>query len=433
MSNESLSRTQEFELIKRAQSNDHEALTTLLAMFADPIKELAMDRVRAYCVPTRLHDLLLVEVEQVGRLRLINAIQRKFDATRGTRLWTYAGPTIRGAMNDYLEKEQRQCCRPKTIDSSDSDEHDSSTPLVFSSQSSSCEDAVAAVDWQNLQLNFSGLVESQANVKFLVLSICIEGERISWQNFVDMLNTPLEPLNFQWRRLHSDYKLGNTVPDSWSRICNLFANGQPQLSSDKKQAANTLLKWYSRQRTATRMTYIRPEDGNCTTIQAAVIKAAMKHTKPSQLGQVGRTDAEKEHLAEPLDLSDRFPQHGVSTFIGRLLDQVDPHRPQIPPAVRHAQLMCGRWLALHRIRQGLELFMIAEQIGIDQRALLFLESGLADPTLAAAYLWTELAQVLADEHYDEDQIHAIIIIALGAATVEGYEFLQQVLADLRGM
>jgi hypothetical protein len=120
-----------------------------------------------------------------------------------------------------------------------------------------------------------------------------------------------------------------------------------------------------------------------------------------------------------------------SDFIGRLIEHTNPHYQQKPPENQHAQVMCGRWLALHRIRRGLDRSMLAEQTRIDPQVILFLESGIADPSLAPAHAWIQLAQMLADAHYTATHIHSIMAIALSADEEVHDAILQQVLSDIR--
>lgn len=99
--------------------------------------------------------------------------------------------------------------------------------------------------------------------------------------------------------------------------------------------------------------------------------------------------------------------------LGRYLDQVGPPETASAPATREARRLCGRWVALRRLQIGLGSAQVAEQAGVDPRALSLLELGLADATMADDAAWERLCHALAEGHGDTDWAAAIVETAIG--------------------
>lgn len=248
-------REEEVDLIRRARAHDTEALTQLLTSLDPQVRRVARNRIKAYRVPERLRDLLLPEVEQVGRLALVDVVLRKFDLDTSFRLWTYAEPRVKGVMSDYLEKEQRRWRHLEEIESSGLlDDRRGSAGARASVIQASVEDAtIAAVDWPDLMHQVIRRLGPQDSAKFIALAVLSIGERLQWHEIVTLLTVPLEPPWFEWPKLHRSYHLSEDVPDSWSEIYQLFQSGPPRLApSEPEQAANSLRKWYTRRRMAVR-------------------------------------------------------------------------------------------------------------------------------------------------------------------------------------
>lgn len=247
------SHEEEFELLVRAKLKDAGALTELLVAYDPHVKALAKNRVKAYRVPERLREPLTPEVEQAGRLALTRVILDKFDLTYRNRLWTYAQPSVKGAMSDYLAAEHRRWRHSQDIEASGSDDEDDSSRSAAQQSQSSFEDAaVASVDWQTLMHQIIRLLGPQDGAKFISLCVCFKAEHLQWIEIVTMLNGPLEPEWFQWSAIHRTYRLIDDVPATWSALHDLFRVGQPRLPSSGateeqiRTAANTLLKWFGR-------------------------------------------------------------------------------------------------------------------------------------------------------------------------------------------
>jgi transcriptional regulator with XRE-family HTH domain len=122
-------------------------------------------------------------------------------------------------------------------------------------------------------------------------------------------------------------------------------------------------------------------------------------------------------------------QASLDAFFEQLLDRSDPHGGALDGRVRQAQVLCGRWLALRRLRLGMSLESLAERAAWPEQALLFVELGLSDQArdLPTA---EPLIRQLAGQFSDDAWIAMVLAIALGRHQRPSDLILRRVAADL---
>jgi DNA-binding PadR family transcriptional regulator len=116
-----------------------------------------------------------------------------------------------------------------------------------------------------------------------------------------------------------------------------------------------------------------------------------------------------------------------ASFLDKLLEEVDPHRPPVDEA-GDAQRACGRWLALRRLDLDLTTEQVAALAGLMPNTLQLLEAGLAGPALASDVERRGLGDVLARP--DAPWLSDVIDMAFGHAAGQHAEALGQVIAEL---
>jgi len=124
--------------------------------------------------------------------------------------------------------------------------------------------------------------------------------------------------------------------------------------------------------------------------------------------------------------SEATPEH---VFFDRLLKDIDPHHEAPKPDLQ-PRILAGRWLALRRIHLGLSYAYLTQSTGVTASALLLLEAGLGDETLASARGWELLAEALDGRVSMVASTVAVLSIALGRIEVVDPILLAQVADDL---
>jgi hypothetical protein len=117
-----------------------------------------------------------------------------------------------------------------------------------------------------------------------------------------------------------------------------------------------------------------------------------------------------------------------------LLDRADPQADApISAEARANRRLCGRWLAVQRLRLGISSGVVAERAGVDESTLHLLESGLADETQVPDSSREQISYLLTGAEHDQGWVLDVLSIALGCAHVREAQVLQQVAADLQGL
>lgn len=120
-------------------------------------------------------------------------------------------------------------------------------------------------------------------------------------------------------------------------------------------------------------------------------------------------------------------------FLNRLVEQINPHtRPQSQnQTLSKAQIMCGRWLTLRRVRVGLSLQQLASMVQVPAESLQLLETGSADDTMISSEVSQNLVMKLAPNREDQHLAAEVVALALGKPDALSVEIIGQVLDDLR--
>jgi hypothetical protein len=114
-----------------------------------------------------------------------------------------------------------------------------------------------------------------------------------------------------------------------------------------------------------------------------------------------------------------------------LLEQADPQAAApISAEMRANRRLCGRWLAVQRLRLGLSSAVVAERAGMDAPTLRLVETGLADKTQLSAAMCECLSRVLAGAMHDAAWVRDLLAVAVGRATEREAPVLQRILAEL---
>lgn len=119
------------------------------------------------------------------------------------------------------------------------------------------------------------------------------------------------------------------------------------------------------------------------------------------------------------------------SFFSRLIERIDPHRPALTPELQHARLMCGRWLAVRRMQLGITAQQLAQQCGVAEERLLFLETGLATFADFSEPARQQLTAALASEPQQQAYMCSILIQALDEREVQP-QLVRAVQAELEG-
>lgn len=120
------------------------------------------------------------------------------------------------------------------------------------------------------------------------------------------------------------------------------------------------------------------------------------------------------------------------SFLDRALDLVDPHGEPWDAELRAVQRICGRWLAVRRMRRNLTLHTLAEHLGIEVHTLRRLEEGMSvqGSQDVPQRVWTRLAARLVFEGAEHDRTVQIIQHALGHVVPPERTLIDQVLHEL---
>ncbi|HEX5691894.1 MAG TPA: hypothetical protein VFX76_17885 [Roseiflexaceae bacterium] len=122
-------------------------------------------------------------------------------------------------------------------------------------------------------------------------------------------------------------------------------------------------------------------------------------------------------------------QTPADAFFDRLLSRSDPHAPPRDERLAQAQVLCGRWLALRRMRLGVSLETLAEHTGWLEETLLFVEVGLAGHDEAVP-VSDCLVRLLAGPFGDDAWVAMVLAIALGRVCTPSDQVMRRVAADL---
>lgn len=99
------------------------------------------------------------------------------------------------------------------------------------------------------------------------------------------------------------------------------------------------------------------------------------------------------------------------SFFQRLVRQIDPRRAGRDVQVQQAQVLCGRWLAVRRLQQGLTIDQLSEQSHVSAEHIVFLETGLAGVDVIAVSSVGGLIDALARSG-DAERVARIVWLAL---------------------
>ncbi len=114
-----------------------------------------------------------------------------------------------------------------------------------------------------------------------------------------------------------------------------------------------------------------------------------------------------------------------------LLDRADPQAgAPVSAEMRANRRLCGRWLAVQRLRLGLSSAVVAERAGMDEPTLRLVESGLADETQLPAAMRERLSRVLAGAAYAAGWVRDLLAVAVGHACECEASVLQRILSEL---
>jgi DNA-directed RNA polymerase specialized sigma24 family protein len=114
-----------------------------------------------------------------------------------------------------------------------------------------------------------------------------------------------------------------------------------------------------------------------------------------------------------------------------LLDQADPQGDvPVVAETRANRRLCGRWLAVQRLRLGMSSEVVAERAAMHEPTLLLLESGLATETQVPDSTREQLSSSLAGTEHDQGWVLDVVSIALGRSNAREAHVLQQIAADL---
>lgn len=107
------------------------------------------------------------------------------------------------------------------------------------------------------------------------------------------------------------------------------------------------------------------------------------------------------------------------------------------PAPLHAVLapmwarrLCGRWLLAQRLRRGIAIEAIEEQVRVGAETLHLLELGLATNVGADEQRLEQLEDLLADPQHDADLVRAVLPVASGVAAITP-ALLERVAGEVR--
>src|SRR5262245_39898369 len=117
-------------------------------------------------------------------------------------------------------------------------------------------------------------------------------------------------------------------------------------------------------------------------------------------------------------------------FLNSLLDYVDPHQPPRDEQLLTAQRLCGRWLALRRLRIGLASEQLARIGNVPVETIQILEAGIATPDHVSSVARQHLSRVLAPSRADFTFMEEVICLALGSADSWSPSVMDQVIEDL---
>ncbi len=129
-------------------------------------------------------------------------------------------------------------------------------------------------------------------------------------------------------------------------------------------------------------------------------------------------------------MTSQQPKALADAFFDQLIKRQAAHATAEDALLQQERIFCGRWLALRRLELGLTLDQLAEQSQLPTHTILFLETALVDPQLAAAESWERYSPALAAVHGDQALIQRIMATALGVERPPDRHVMARVAADL---
>ena len=126
-----------------------------------------------------------------------------------------------------------------------------------------------------------------------------------------------------------------------------------------------------------------------------------------------------------------FSSPASALFLSQLVEAAArPNPRQAAPALMWARRLCGRWLLAQRLRWGIAIEAVAEQVRVDAETVSLLELGLATDIGADEERLERLAVLLADPRHDADLVMAVLRVASGVAALSP-ELLERVAGEVR--
>jgi transcriptional regulator with XRE-family HTH domain len=129
-------------------------------------------------------------------------------------------------------------------------------------------------------------------------------------------------------------------------------------------------------------------------------------------------------------MTDPVQNAPIAAFLDLLVDQIDPHRSTQTPDTLVDRVLCGRWLALRRLKKGLSAEDLAATAGVTAEHLKLLEAGVANPILLSNSALQILGGKLADRTRNARWIQQVGQVALGDDRASDAKLIEDVRADL---
>jgi CRP/FNR family transcriptional regulator len=118
-----------------------------------------------------------------------------------------------------------------------------------------------------------------------------------------------------------------------------------------------------------------------------------------------------------------------TALLEKLLDQRSDREQYAGFISAESRAMCGAWVSKIRVRKGLSIAQVAEQIEVAAPTLLLLEAGLAEQELSGQQI-IALANVLSDTQLPANVISTLIRTALGQPNLQYNRLLSDAIASV---
>lgn len=142
-----------------------------------------------------------------------------------------------------------------------------------------------------------------------------------------------------------------------------------------------------------------------------------------QIYRMGARDGEYR----PMDTATNSPS---PFFFKRLVEQMNPHQERTSHVPLEIRLLCGRWIALHRLRLNRTLDVIVKWVDISRELMLQIETGLADRHSISAVTRDSLQLALISEHCEPAWVANVIALALGDGELPSAQMVSEIQRDL---